>query len=86
MKPDADDSVLEESLQRYRTSLEALDYEGAVMAGERLAEEDCSVCTRIGQHLAATGVALSTAPGPRVESRLRVQGIESAKRLESDLV
>lgn len=86
MRATADEDVVEDSLRQYRTSLEALDYEGAAMAGERLSETDCSVCTRIGQHLTAMGVALSTSPHPETENALREQAIESAKRLESELV
>lgn len=86
MKADASDAVMKESLDQYHTSLEALDYENAVRAGERLTETDCSVCTRVGQHLAGLAVALSTAPHPEVENALREQGIESVKRLESELV
>jgi len=86
MKATAGEDVMEDSLRQYRTSLESLDYEGAAMAGERLSEEDCSVCTRIGQHLNAMGVALSTSLHPEVENALRQQAIESVKRLESELV
>lgn len=83
---EAKDEEVTDALDRYATCLKAMDTDGAGEAAEALAEMECGVCQRLGHHLTALVVALSTAPGPERESALRETAIETAEELENDLV